>query len=81
MENAGSKDLFVFFELLVWAIKEGNLDFIQEQIDKSFPNIVDDCLKNQRTLDRFLAFFTPSTIEIVQKYFENLNNQSQEEGF
>lgn len=28
MECAGSKDVLVFFELLIWAIKEGMINFI-----------------------------------------------------
>jgi len=30
MENAGSKDLFVFYEMLLWGIKESNIDFIRD---------------------------------------------------
>ena len=28
MESAGSKDLFVFYELLLWALREGNAAFL-----------------------------------------------------
>ena len=30
MENTGSRDLFVFYEMLVWAIREDRLDFVIE---------------------------------------------------
>ena len=30
MESSGSKDLFVFYELLVWSIREKNLDFFTD---------------------------------------------------
>lgn len=59
MESAGSKDLFVFYEMLIWGIRERNIKFIDEQINQAFPKIIADCLVNRRTLDRFLAFFTP----------------------
>ena len=40
MESAGSKDLFVFYELLIWGIKERNVEFLTDQIDLQFPRIV-----------------------------------------
>jgi hypothetical protein len=30
MESAGSKDLFVFYELLVWGIRERNQEFFED---------------------------------------------------
>ncbi len=47
MENAGSKDLFVFYEMIVWSIREDKIQFAIEQIDQVFPKIVEDCLANQ----------------------------------
>lgn len=67
MESAGSKDLFVFYELLIWGIKEKNLGFVIDQIDTQFPKIVNECLINKRTQDRFLAFFTTQVAEILKK--------------
>eukprot|EP00347_Sterkiella_histriomuscorum_P007735 403347755 len=78
MENAGSKDLFVFYELLIWAIKAGNVEFVEDQIQNSFKAIILDCLKNKRTFDRFLAFFGPQEIEQVKKLFENLQTLYEE---
>ena len=58
MENAGSKDLFVWYEMLLWGIREGNLEFvIDEQINKGFSKIVEDSCKYPRIMDRFMAFF------------------------
>ena len=65
IEQTGSRDLFVFFEVLLWGIKQHNLDFVREQIEKSFPQIVYECLTNRRVLDRFLAFFTVQVAEIL----------------
>jgi len=48
MENAGSKDLFVFYEMLLWGIKEGNMDFIKDQIEINFRSIVKECMNNKR---------------------------------
>jgi hypothetical protein len=59
MESAGSRDLFVFYELLVWAVKEKNLDLFLDQLNVTFPKILQDSLENRRIMDRFLAFFTP----------------------
>lgn len=59
MESAGTKDLFMFYELLIWGLKEGNMPFLRDQVECTFPRIVFDCVENKRTLDRFLAFFTP----------------------
>jgi len=72
MESAGSRDLFVFYELLIWGIREGNLNLIKDQIDNTFPKILQDCLVNRRTLDRFLAFFTPQVADILKKLFETV---------
>jgi len=30
IESAGSKDLFVFYELLIWGIKDDNVIFLTE---------------------------------------------------
>lgn len=70
MENAGTKDLFLFYELLIWGLKEGNLPFLKDQIETSFPRIVYDCVGNRRTLDRFLAFFTTQVAEMLIKIFD-----------
>ena len=59
MESAGSRDLFVFYELLVWAIRERNSDLFIDQLNSTFPKILIDCLEHRRIMDRFLAFFTP----------------------
>lgn len=58
MEQTGSKDLFVFYDLLLWGIKVQNLSFVIDQIDEAFPRIVYDCLSNRRIMERFQAFFS-----------------------
>lgn len=77
IEQTGSRDLFVFFEVLLWGIKQHNLDFVRDQIEHSFPLIVFESLSNRRVLDRFLAFFTVQVAEILQNLFEQFRKTSE----
>ena len=48
IENSSSRDLFVFYEMLVWGIKQGMYDYVVDMVERAFKPIINDAVRNQR---------------------------------
>ena len=65
LDQVNSLDIFTIFDTLVWAIKNGFVEFFASQIQQRIPQMLRAAQREERIKERFLAFF-PS--EDTQKF-------------